>query len=136
MSGLLVLPILIPFSCAVASLLAWRALAVQRVLSVVGAVALLAVGIVLLGAVRESGILVMQVGNWPAPYGITLAADLLSAIMVLLAGVSGLPALADGRPYLTSVWVGALGTPLLFDVGVYLLVVGIVLLMLFALAEE
>ena len=55
---------------------------------------------------------------------------------LLLAGVSGLPALADGRPYLTSVWVGALGTPLLFDVGVYLLVVGIVLLMLFALAEE
>jgi multicomponent Na+:H+ antiporter subunit D len=29
-------------------------------------------------------------GNWPAPYGITLVADLFGAIMVLLAGIIGL----------------------------------------------
>lgn len=87
MNSFLILPILIPFGCAVASLLAWRSRPVQRLLSVVGAVALLGVGVWLLTAVRERGILVLQVGNWPAPFGITLAADLLSAIMVLMAGV-------------------------------------------------
>ncbi|MBX3025258.1 putative monovalent cation/H+ antiporter subunit A [bacterium] len=55
---------------------------------------------------------------------------------LLLAGLSGLPAMAVGQPYLTGLWAGALGTPLLFDGGVYLVVVGVVLLMLFSLAED
>jgi formate hydrogenlyase subunit 3/multisubunit Na+/H+ antiporter MnhD subunit len=29
-------------------------------------------------------------GGWPAPFGITLVADLLSAIMVVLTGIIGL----------------------------------------------
>ena len=87
MGSILVLPILVPFAAAVASLLAWRSRPLQRALSVVGSVGLLASGVVLFEAVRAQGILVLQVGRWPAPFGITLAADLLSAIMVLLAGV-------------------------------------------------
>lgn len=62
---------------------------------------------------------------------------------LLVALASGLPSLVAGQPYLTGLWlgtplpvVGKLGTPLLFDVGVYLVVVGIVLAILFALAEE
>ena len=62
---------------------------------------------------------------------------------MLIAGLSGLPAVADALPYLSGVWsdsplpvVGALGTPLVFDIGVYLVVVGVVLLMLFSLSED
>ena len=87
---LLILPILLPFFCAVASLLAWRSLAVQRVCGVAGAAGVLGSGIALLAAVRRDGIVVVQVGNWPAPFGITLVADLLSAVMVVLAGVVAL----------------------------------------------
>ena len=32
----------------------------------------------------------MRAGGWPAPFGITLVADLLAAIMVLLTGITGL----------------------------------------------
>jgi multicomponent Na+:H+ antiporter subunit B len=67
----------------------------------------------------------------------------LVAAGLLVALASGLPSLLAGQPYLTGLWlgtplpvVGKLGTPLLFDVGVYLVVVGIVLAILFALAEE
>jgi multicomponent Na+:H+ antiporter subunit D len=84
---ILILPILVPFAGAVVSLLAWRSLTVQRVVSVGGALALLGAGMALFEAVRAQGILVVQIGNWPAPFGITLAADLFSAVMVLLAGV-------------------------------------------------
>lgn len=87
MTLLLILPILIPFACLVTSLLALRSLATQRALSVIGSAALLGVGAVLLATVRTHGVLVLQVGGWPAPFGITLAADLLSAIMVVVAGV-------------------------------------------------
>ena len=43
----------------------------------------------LLHRVASEGIQVMRAGSWPAPFGITLVADLLAAIMVLLTGITG-----------------------------------------------
>jgi multicomponent Na+:H+ antiporter subunit B len=61
----------------------------------------------------------------------------------LLAAVgSGMAALAARRPFLTALWVKveladpvAVGTPLLFDTGVYLVVVGATLTIIFSLSE-
>ena len=57
--------------------------------------------------------------------------------------VSGLLPLAAGRPFMTGLWAdlalpvaGKPGTPVLFDTGVYVTVLGIVLLILFTLQEE
>jgi multicomponent Na+:H+ antiporter subunit A len=57
---------------------------------------------------------------------------------LLLALVSGLPAALRGQPFLTASWIPgtALGTPVLFDVGVFLVVTAVVLMMIFTLAEE
>jgi multicomponent Na+:H+ antiporter subunit A len=58
---------------------------------------------------------------------------------LLIALASGLPAVLRGQPYLTALWPSgpvALGTPALFDVGVFLVVAGVVLMMIFSLAEE
>lgn len=90
MSILLLLPILIPLLTAILALLFHRRRRVQRVLGVAGAAALLIAALLLLDTVRREGILVGQFGDWPAPYGITFVADLLSAIMVVLAGLMGL----------------------------------------------
>lgn len=89
MNTLMILPILVPLLTGALGLLAWRYPRIQRMISVLGAGALLTVGIVLLSTVWSDGIQVMQGGNWPAPYGITLVADLFSAVMVLLAGIMG-----------------------------------------------
>jgi multicomponent Na+:H+ antiporter subunit D len=86
---LLVLPLVIPLVAAGASLLFWGRRRVQRWLAVLGTGGLLAVGVALLLQVREQGILVVEVGGWPAPFGIALVADLLSAIMVVLTGLIG-----------------------------------------------
>jgi multicomponent Na+:H+ antiporter subunit D len=40
--------------------------------------------------VGQNGIQVSQMDNWPAPFGVTMVADLLSAIMVTLTGLVGL----------------------------------------------
>jgi multicomponent Na+:H+ antiporter subunit D len=87
---LLVLPLLIPLTTSAVLLLAWRWTAAHRVLAVVGATALLVAGVALLTYVLTNGICATQEGNWPAPFGITLVADLFSALMVLLAGIVGL----------------------------------------------
>ena len=64
---------------------------------------------------------------------------------LLVAGASGMWALLQGRPFLTAAWATLplgggrkleIGTPLVFDVGVYLTVIGVVLMIVFALAEE
>jgi multicomponent Na+:H+ antiporter subunit B len=58
---------------------------------------------------------------------------------LLLALGSGLLPLAFGRAFLASLWLSpamGLGTPLLFDLGVFLVVIGVVLTMTFTLIEE
>jgi len=90
MNVLLVLPVILPLTTAAVSLLAWRRIRLQRVLAVAGTAALLVAGLMLLQRVWADGICATQVGGWPAPFGITLVADLLSAIMVVLAGITGL----------------------------------------------
>lgn len=67
----------------------------------------------------------------------------LLGIGLLIALVSGLPGVVDGRPFMTAIWttvtVGTtvldVGTPLIFDIGVFLTVIGVVLTIVFTLAE-
>jgi len=65
------------------------------------------------------------------------------AVGLLVALLSGLPAVLDGLPFLTGMWdktplpiVGKLGSPLWFDLGVYIVVGGICCLIVFSLGEE
>lgn len=69
----------------------------------------------------------------------------LIGLGLLLAGVSGLPAVFVGEDYLKGLWLSItppgfpdplkLGTPLAFDIGVYLLVLGVAFLMVVTLEE-
>jgi multicomponent Na+:H+ antiporter subunit B len=64
----------------------------------------------------------------------------IAMIGVAVAILAGLLAVLAGQPFLTGLWWKEwglpLGTPLLFDVGVYLAVVGGVLTLLFAIERE
>ena len=67
----------------------------------------------------------------------------LLGVGLLVALVSGLPAVAAGHAFMTALWTTvaagsmaiAVGTPLVFDVGVFLAVIGVVLTIVFTLAE-
>jgi multicomponent Na+:H+ antiporter subunit D len=84
----LVVPIIIPMLTAAVLLLVMRPQA-QRWIAFVGACALLASAVSLSFEVQAGGIQVLQSGSWPAPFGITLVADALTAILVLAVGVVG-----------------------------------------------
>ena len=67
----------------------------------------------------------------------------IAAIGIAVAALSGLPAILAGEAYMTGVWladpipvIGKAGTPLLFDVGVYCAVLGVVIGMVFTLTEH
>ena len=72
--------LVIPFGTAVLALLAWRSLEMQRGISLIGALALLVLTVRIAIRVATEGPFAEQAGGWPAPYGITLVADGLSAV--------------------------------------------------------
>jgi multicomponent Na+:H+ antiporter subunit B len=67
----------------------------------------------------------------------------LLSVGLLVALASGLFASVRGRPFMTAAWTSlgtgpaavSIGTPLLFDVGVFLAVVGVVLTIVFTLSD-
>ncbi len=87
---LLILPLLICFAAAIAGLLFRRHLRPQRYITLGAMGSLFATSLYLLFQVHERGILVTQAGGWQAPFGITLVADHLSAIMVAVSAFVGL----------------------------------------------
>jgi len=84
-------PVILPAMLApLLLLLARNDLTLQRVLSLVGSVALVAISGLLLWQSTVAGPQVYLMGNWPAPFGIVLVLDRLSALMVGLTGLLGL----------------------------------------------
>jgi multicomponent Na+:H+ antiporter subunit B len=68
---------------------------------------------------------------------------ILIGVGLLVAALSGLFAWLFGNPYFSAVWLkqpwpilGKVGTPLIFDFGVYFVVFGVVMKIIFVLAEE
>ena len=90
MSWLLVGPIVIPLSAAVLGFAARGGDRVRRGISVTAAAALAGAAAALLATVWREGVVAAQVGDWPAPFGITLVADHLSAALVAVTALIGL----------------------------------------------
>jgi multicomponent Na+:H+ antiporter subunit D len=86
---LLALPILLPLVTAVTLQFLPHRPKLQRLVAFGGALAILTVAIAILLRVAGRGIQVLQVASWPAPFGITLVADLFSALLVLMVGILG-----------------------------------------------
>ena len=83
----LVLPIIVPMSMAALLLVAPHRPMVQRWIGLIGALLLLASAVAVFVSVNSEGIQVLQIGGWPAPFGITLVADLLTALLLVAVGI-------------------------------------------------
>ena len=93
---LLFWPLVIPFATAVLCILLRHRPTLQRAVSLAGALLLLAVAVRITARVAGGGPFAEQAGGWAAPFGITLVADWLSAVMVLLTGIVAVAALVFG----------------------------------------
>ena len=78
MTWLLPMAIILPITGAALTLVASRRPRVQRVISVTTIAIQLLVEIILLLQVQSDGPMVMHIGGWTAPLGVTLVADGLS----------------------------------------------------------
>ncbi|MDO9489361.1 MAG: hypothetical protein Q7J32_13385 [Sphingomonadaceae bacterium] len=101
MDHLIALPVVLPLvASATMLLLKERRRKVKAAISVATVVALLVISLLLLervvsqGFAGEPGARAYLLGNWPAPFGIVLVVDWLSALMLVLTSVLGLTSLA------------------------------------------
>jgi multicomponent Na+:H+ antiporter subunit D len=86
---LLALPILLPLATAIALHLLPQRSRLLRVIAFAGSLGSVVVAVSVFTRVQHTGIQVLQVAGWPAPFGITLVADLLSAAMIVMVSVIG-----------------------------------------------
>src|SRR5687768_151752 len=85
----LVLPILVPLTTAAILMLAPHRPLSQRWIGLVGSTLLLVSGLAIFQRVNAQGVQVLQISGWAAPFGITLVADLLAALLVVAVGIVG-----------------------------------------------
>lgn len=88
MTHWIILPIVLPAILAPFIVLAARYhLGIQRVFSVAGVIALIAIAASLAWQASDGTVILYQLGDWAAPFGIVVVADRLSTLMVLLTAV-------------------------------------------------
>ena len=91
---LAMLPIVLPLAAGAITLIVDEGrIALKAGISLGASLLLVAVGIALAALADAPAVSVYRVGTWPAPFGIVLVVDRLSAALVLLAAVLGLASL-------------------------------------------
>ncbi|WP_375256132.1 monovalent cation/H+ antiporter subunit D [Yoonia sp.] len=91
MNHWLIAPVVLPAMLAPFIVLAARYhIGIQRVFSLVGVMTLVIISASLAWAASDGTILLYQLGDWAAPYGIVLVGDKLSTMMVLLTNMLAL----------------------------------------------
>ncbi|CAM4289543.1 Na+/H+ antiporter subunit D [Gillisia hiemivivida] len=90
MENHILIVLLIPLLSGIFSLFAWGRKQLQQYIFLVGTFLLIVAAGFLLNSVLIHEVIVLQSAGWEAPFGISLVADLLSSIMVLLAAIIGI----------------------------------------------
>lgn len=91
MTHWLIAPVILPAMLAPFIILAARYhIGIQRVFSMVGVLTLIVIAGALAWETSDGTIMLYQLGNWSAPFGIVLVGDKLSTMMILLTAVMAL----------------------------------------------
>jgi len=98
------LPVIIPFIFGSLSVILYKSNTAQRWLGVIGTGALLVAAMVLLHNTytHPDGVLIIALGDWPAPFGIVLVSDILGAVMTLMAALIGFAVAIYSLPSISS----------------------------------
>ncbi|WP_042401025.1 Na+/H+ antiporter subunit D [Geomicrobium sp. JCM 19037] len=89
MTNLILIPLIVPVIMGAVLVFFSKNERIQKVISAVTMLAMLIGSILLFSEVLTNGTVVIHLGDWQAPYGIPLVADLLSAFMLLVSAIIG-----------------------------------------------
>ncbi|RFC54020.1 complex I subunit 5 family protein [Brumimicrobium aurantiacum] len=84
---LTIYPIIVHLITAVLLLFFWKKPKIQRYISILGSTVGIVIAGMLFHRVWENGILSIQLGNWEAPFGISMVADTLAVTLIVLTNI-------------------------------------------------
>lgn len=90
MINIVILPLLVPVIAGLIMIIFPKKIYFQRMLSIIVMLAVGGTSIVLIKQIKTEGIQVLQAGGWEAPFGISLVADMFSALLVLSTSIVSL----------------------------------------------
>lgn len=80
------LPILIPFMLIILMIIS-KSVIFSKLTGIAGSFVLLLISIFIFNLLSEKGFLVLNMGGWKSPYGITLVIDYLSSLMLIVTSI-------------------------------------------------
>lgn len=86
-NNVLMLPLAIPLLTGIVMGIARNRIRFQRFLGLVSTAASLAVSLYLVEVVARRGVQILELGGWPAPFGIVLVLDMLPALLLVTASL-------------------------------------------------
>ncbi|NLV17770.1 MAG: Na+/H+ antiporter subunit D [Syntrophomonadaceae bacterium] len=87
MNNLIILPVIIPIITGMVLVIFRNNIWLHRFLSLLATVLIGIVSVLLLEQIRTKGIQILCLGGWEAPFGITLVADMLAVLLVLVTAI-------------------------------------------------
>ncbi|MFZ7944510.1 MULTISPECIES: Na+/H+ antiporter subunit D [Bacillaceae] len=90
MNNLVILPIIIPIIVGMMMVIFRKKIILQRFLSVFATIAISISTISLMIQIEKSGIQTLQLGGWEAPFGVSMVADMFSALLILVTSIVSL----------------------------------------------
>ena len=87
MNNLVIMPVVIPVFSGVLLLIFRKKILLQRTVSLLSVVLIAVVSMVLIGQIYRGGIQTLQLGNWQAPFGISMVADMFSMLLVFTTSI-------------------------------------------------
>lgn len=95
------------------------------------------------GLLAASGFILVSFGDGlkAAQRKLFVSPHVLIGLGLLIAMLSAFPSLFFGLPLMTGLWgidlwVTKIGTPTIFDIGVYLTVIGVIMMIFFSISED
>lgn len=90
MENIITYPLICHMFFSILLMFFWQNIKIQKTLSVVGNIIALVIAVFIFITIYDKGTLVVNAGNWPAPFGIVFVGDMFSATLLLLTAISGL----------------------------------------------
>jgi multicomponent Na+:H+ antiporter subunit D len=90
MNNLIILPIIIPIIVGMIMVIFRKNIKLQRFLSVFSTIAISISTLVLITQIHTNGIQTLHLGGWKAPFGVSMVADMFSALLILVTSIVSL----------------------------------------------
>jgi multicomponent Na+:H+ antiporter subunit D len=87
MNNLIILPIIIPIIAGLLMVIFKKSIRFQRILSILAIVSTGAVAVILINQISKDGIQILHLGGWKAPFGVSMVADMIATILILVTSI-------------------------------------------------